>query len=108
MWTCPLKRVSEGGTWNLGFVDQDGTVIWPDAPVLPGTTMLLLQSLDTPKQVTAPVQLADVPKMAAAFATNTTIGVRSLSALDDVQFSQDHPVLAALREGYAGIPGDRL
>lgn len=104
----PDGRISEGGTWNLGFVDQDGTVIWPDAPVLPGTTMLLLQSLDAPKQVTAPVQLADVPNMAAAFATNTTIGVRSLSALDDVQFSQDHPALAALREGYAGIPGDRL
>ncbi|MEU8524855.1 aminotransferase class IV family protein [Streptomyces sp. NPDC048629] len=104
----PDGRISEGGTWNLGFVSQDGTVIWPDAPVLPGTTMLLLQSLDAPKQITAPVQLADVPNMAAAFATNTTIGVRSVSALDDVQFPQDHPVLSALRDGYAGIPGDRL
>ncbi|MEV6720831.1 aminotransferase class IV family protein [Streptomyces xanthochromogenes] len=104
----PDGRISEGGTWNLGFVDKDGTVIWPDAPVLPGTTMLLLQSLDAPKQVTAPVQLADVSNMAAAFATNTTIGVRSVSALDDVQFPQDHPVLDALRVGYAGIPGDRL
>ncbi|MET8116909.1 aminotransferase class IV family protein [Streptomyces prasinus] len=104
----PDGRISEGGTWNLGFVDQGGTVIWPDAPVLPGTTMLLLQSLDAPKQITAPVRLADVPNMAAAFATNTTIGVRSISALDDVQFPQDHPVLAALRDAYAGIPGERL
>ncbi|MGV9618086.1 aminotransferase class IV family protein [Streptomyces tendae] len=104
----PDGRISEGGTWNLGFVDQDGTVIWPDAPVLPGTTMLLLQSLDAPKQVTAPVRLADVSNMAAAFATNTTIGVRSVSALDDAQFPQDHPVLDALRDGYAGIPGDSL
>lgn len=101
-------RVSEGGTWNLGFVDQGGTVVWPDAPVLPGTTMLLLQGLDAPKQITAPVTLADIPNMAAAFATNTTIGVRSVSALDDVKFPQDHPVLAALREAYAGIPGERL
>lgn len=100
----PDGRVSEGGTWNLGFVDQHGTVIWPDAPVLPGTTMLLLQSLAAPKQITAPVQLADVPNMAAAFATNTTIGVRSVSALDDVRFPQDHPVLEALRVGYAGDP----
>lgn len=104
----PDGRISEGGTWNLGFIDQDGTVVWPDAPVLPGTTMLLLQSLDAPKQITAPVQLTDVPNMAAAFATNTTIGVRSVSALDDVQFPHDHPVLAALREAYAGIPGERL
>ncbi|MFH9981189.1 aminotransferase class IV family protein [Streptomyces sp. NPDC017179] len=104
----PDGRVSEGGTWNLGFVDQDGTVIWPDAPVLPGTTMLLLQSLDAPKQITAPVRLTDIPNMAAAFATNVTIGVRSVSALDDVQLPQDHPVLAALRDAYAGIPGERL
>lgn len=104
----PDGRISEGGTWNLGFVDQDGTVIWPDAPVLPGTTMLLLQGLDAPKQVTAPVRLADVPNMAAAFATNTTIGVRAVSALDDVKFPQNHPALDALRDGYAEIPGDRL
>ncbi len=104
----PDGRVSEGGTWNLGFVDRDGTVIWPEAPVLPGTTMLLLQSLDAPKQITTPVRLADIPNMAAAFATNVTIGVRSVSALDDVQFPQDHPVLAALRDAYVGIPGERL
>ncbi|MEU1496412.1 aminotransferase class IV family protein [Streptomyces sp. NPDC005732] len=104
----PDGRISEGGTWNLGFVDQEGTVIWPDAPVLPGTTMLLLQTLDAPKQITAPVRRADVPNMVAAFATNTTIGVRSVSALDEVSFPQDHPVLAALRAGYAGIPGDHL
>ncbi|MFD4144344.1 aminotransferase class IV family protein [Streptomyces sp. NPDC058572] len=104
----PDGRVSEGATWNLGFVDQDGTVIWPEAPVLPGTTMLLLQSLDAPKQITAPVRLADIAKMAAAFATNTTVGVRSVGALDDVQFPLDHPVLAELRDAYAGIPGERL
>ncbi|MFI2225241.1 aminotransferase class IV family protein [Streptomyces fradiae] len=104
----PDGRVSEGGTWNLGFVTHDGTVVWPDAPVLPGTTMLLLQGLDAPKQITAPVRLSDIPNMAAAFATNTTIGVRSVSALDDVQFPQDHPVLAELRDAYAAIPGERL
>ncbi|MFQ6198262.1 aminotransferase class IV family protein [Streptomyces sp. NPDC000405] len=104
----PDGRVSEGATWNLGFVDQQGTVVWPDAPVLPGTTMLLLQSLDAPKQITAPVRPADIPAMAAAFATNASIGVRTVSALDDVRFPQDHPVLAALRDAYAGIPGEGL
>lgn len=104
----PDGRVSEGGTWNLGFVDRDGTVVWPDAPVLPGTTMLLLKSLDAPKQITAPVTRADIPNMAVAFATNTTIGVRSISAIDDVQFPQENPVLAELRDAYAGISGERL
>jgi branched-subunit amino acid aminotransferase/4-amino-4-deoxychorismate lyase len=104
----PDGRISEGGTWNLGFIDQDGTVIWPEAPVLPGTTMLLLQSLDAPKQTTAPVYLSDVPNMVAAFATNVTIGVRSVLALDDVKFQQDHPSIAALRSAYVEIPGERL
>ncbi len=104
----PDGRVSEGGTWNLAFVDHEGTVIWPEAPVLPGTTMLQLQSLAAPKQITAPVRLADLPTMAAAFATNVSIGVRTVSAIDDVQFPQDHPVLAELRNAYAGIPGERL
>ncbi|MEV5352342.1 aminotransferase class IV [Streptomyces sp. NPDC052693] len=85
----PDGRISEGGTWNLGFVDQDGTVIWPEAPVLPGTTMLLLRGLDTAKQITARVRLTDVHNMAAAFATNVPIGVRSASALDGVQFPHD-------------------
>ncbi|MGR8009244.1 aminotransferase class IV family protein [Streptomyces hypolithicus] len=104
----PDGRVSEGGTWNLGFVDQEGTVIWPEAPVLPGTTMLLLQSLDAPKQITAPVRLTDIPNMTAAFATNTSIGVRAVSAIDDVQFPQVHPVLTALCDAYINIPGERL
>ncbi|MFE7214825.1 hypothetical protein ACFY0A_33960 [Streptomyces sp. NPDC001698] len=77
-------------------------------PTSPDSTMLLLHSLGTPKQITAPVRIDDVPNMAATFAMNTTIGVRSVCALDDVQFPRDHPVLDALRDGYAGIPGDRL
>ncbi|MFD5715268.1 aminotransferase class IV [Streptomyces pharetrae] len=36
-------RVSEGSTWNVGFVDRDGTVVWPRAEVLPGVTMALLK-----------------------------------------------------------------
>ncbi|MFG2342051.1 aminotransferase class IV [Streptomyces yangpuensis] len=104
----PDGRISEGATWNLGFIDQDGTVIWPDAPVVPGTTMLLLQNLDTPSQITAPVRLADLPDMAAAFATSTTAGVRPVSALDDAQFANKHSTLTALRDAYTAIPDERL
>ncbi|MFD3545053.1 hypothetical protein ACFWUW_05435 [Streptomyces sp. NPDC058655] len=73
------------------MVDREGTVVWPEAPVLPGTTMLLLQALDAPKQITAPVRVSDVPNMAAAFATNVSIGVRSISALDDVSCRRTTP-----------------
>ncbi|MFJ9643021.1 aminotransferase class IV [Streptomyces sp. NPDC101206] len=108
LFSEPDGRISEGTTWNPGFVTDDGTVIWPDAPALRGTTMLLLQSLDAPKQTTAPVRLTDLPDMAAAFATSTTLGVRPISAIDDLRFPAEHPVLTTLREAYTAIPDERL
>ncbi|MGW2917693.1 aminotransferase class IV family protein [Streptomyces angustmyceticus] len=98
--------VSEGGTWNVGFVDHDGTVVWPHAPVLPGVTMALLQQ--HAEHRTATVTLDQAKDMAAAFATNTAIGVRPLSAIDDIHLPVDQPVLRQLQETYLAIPGETL
>ncbi|WP_167362006.1 aminotransferase class IV [Streptomyces yokosukanensis] len=76
--------VSEGGTWNVAFVDQEDTVVWPQAPVLPGVTMALLQQHAEHRVAT--VTLDQAKGMAAAFATNTSIGVRPLAAIDDSEF----------------------
>ncbi|CAM5600180.1 hypothetical protein SGLAM104S_07946 [Streptomyces glaucescens] len=54
-------RVSEGTTWNVGFVDRDGTVVWPRAEVLPGVTMELLKQ-HTEHRV-APLTLARAKRM---------------------------------------------
>ncbi|MEE4419069.1 MULTISPECIES: aminotransferase class IV family protein [Streptomyces] len=100
----PDGYVSEGATWNVGFIDDDGTVVWPQAPVLPGITMRLLQ-----QQVAhriAPVTLAQAKGMRAAFATNTGIGVRALTAVDDAPLAVEDPVLSTLREAYLSIPGE--
>ncbi|MFI8944142.1 aminotransferase class IV family protein [Streptomyces syringium] len=98
--------VSEGGTWNVGFVDQEGTVVWPAAPVLPGVTMALLQQHAEHRVAT--VTLEQAKGTAAAFATNTSIGVRPLAAIDDTAFPVDHPVLGQLQETYLSIPGENL
>ncbi|MCX4549612.1 aminotransferase class IV family protein [Streptomyces sp. NBC_01387] len=98
--------VSEGGTWNAGFIDRDGTVVWPQAPVLPGVTMALLQQLV--KHRIATVTLEQAKGMAGAFATNTSIGVRPLSAIDDAELPTEHPVLNQLQEAYLSIPGENL
>ncbi|AWN32636.1 aminotransferase (plasmid) [Streptomyces sp. NEAU-S7GS2] len=100
-------RISEGGTWNVGFVGADGTVIWPEAPVLPGVTMRLLQEAH-PQTTTAPVTLADLPQMRAAFATNTSIGVRPISLIDDHAFNPDDSVLSELQKRYLAIEGEQL
>ncbi|KIZ16209.1 aminotransferase class IV family protein [Streptomyces natalensis] len=97
---------SEGGTWNVGFIDDHDRVIWPQARVLPGVTMRLLQ--DVYPSLTRPFTPADLPTLRAAFATNTAIGVRPLSAIDDLPLDPEHPVLAELRRRYEGIPSDAV
>lgn len=99
-------RVSEGGTWNVGFVDHQGAVVWPQAPVLPGVTMALLQRHTEHR--TDVVTLNQAMGMAAAFATDTSIGVRPLAAIDDTTFPVDHPVLHHLQQTYRAIPGESL
>ncbi|MFD7027437.1 aminotransferase class IV family protein [Streptomyces sp. NPDC059917] len=98
-------RVSEGPTWNVGFVDADGGVVWPQAPVLPGVTRALLQQRAAHR--VAPVTLEEAKGMAAAFATNTSIGVRAIAAIDDTALLAEHPVLDRLREAYLSVPGER-
>lgn len=98
--------VSEGGTWNVGFVDQDGNVVWPLAPVLLGVTVALLQQHAEHRVAT--VTLDQAKGMAAAFATNTSIGVRPLSAIDDTELPIEHSILSQLQETYLSIPGETL
>lgn len=45
LFVGPDGLVSEGGTWNVGFIDANGSVVWPKADVLPGVTMALFQQL---------------------------------------------------------------
>ncbi|MGJ6967312.1 aminotransferase class IV family protein [Streptosporangium sp. G11] len=98
--------VSEGATWNIGFFDGE-RVIWPNAEVLPGVTMRLLNQVHD-NTITAPVNIRDVPVMQAAFATNTTIGVRAISAIDRIKLTDDHPIFETLRKEYEEIPPEQL
>ncbi|RLV09995.1 aminotransferase [Streptomyces griseocarneus] len=106
LFTGPADLVSEGGTWNAAFIDENGAIVWPKADVLPGVTMALLQECH--QHAVAPVTVESARGMQAAFATNTTIGVRTISAIDDVQLPTEHPILAKLRESYLSLPGELL
>ncbi|WP_328286839.1 aminotransferase class IV, partial [Streptomyces noursei] len=98
--------LSEGATWNVGFVDAQGHVVWPAARVLPGVTMRLLQTVHTWQR--RPVPRTELPRLRAAFATNAAIGVRPLAAVDDVPLDTGHPLLDVLRQRYRELPDDRL
>lgn len=97
-------RVSEGCTWNVGFVTHDGDVVWPDAAALPGVTMALVV---TAAHVTRPVLRDDLWGMRAAFATNASIGVRPISSVDDRDFDVGDPMIAELQAAYRQNPGQR-
>lgn len=58
--------------------------------------------------ITAPVSYRDIPGMRAAFAVNTAIGVRAISAIDNIQLSDDDPIIDTLRKEYEEIPRERL
>lgn len=96
--------ITEGPTWNVGFV-RDHDLVWPAAAVLPGVTQLLLDSAG-PASVTWPVRVDDLAGFTAAFATNSGFGVRPIAAVDQHEFDHDHPVLRRLSEAYAAIPGE--
>jgi len=46
--------------------------------------------------------------MQAAFAVNTSIGVRAISAIDNIQLSDSDPIIDTLRKEYKEIPGERM
>ncbi|WP_141579345.1 aminotransferase class IV family protein [Actinomadura sp. WMMA1423] len=100
------RYVSEGATWNIGFFDGE-QVIWPDAEVLRGVTMRLLHQVHDATSL-GPVNLSDLPRMEAAFATNTAIGVRAITSIDDVEFPDAHPILDTLRKEYEEIPAETV
>ncbi len=97
--------VHEGPTWNIGFYDGD-TVLWPKADVLPGVTMALLQQSHT--HVTTPVTLDTLSRVRVAFATNASIGVRPISAIDTVELATEHPILDSLRGAYTAVEPEPL
>jgi len=96
--------ISEGTTWNIGFFDGDH-VVWPDTPCLPGVTMRLLRQ---PSHRVAPVSLADLGRMRAAFATNAAIGVRPIAGIDGTGFPGRSPYLDELRTAYLNIEPEAL
>ncbi|GAA1290902.1 aminotransferase class IV [Saccharothrix xinjiangensis] len=97
--------VVEGSAANLGFVDADGGVVWPQADWLHGTAMALLErELPSRREV---VRLEEVGRYRAAFLANSR-GVAPVSRVGDVGFAVDEGVTARLRAAYDAVPGDEF
>lgn len=101
--------ISEGTFWNVVFGDG-AEWVWPVAPALPGVTRQILRmemERSGVPQRDAPVRLADLGGMRAAFALNST-GIAEIREIDAHRFPGDREAAMRLRELLACIPWDGL
>jgi branched-subunit amino acid aminotransferase/4-amino-4-deoxychorismate lyase len=104
------SRISEGATWNIGFIEGD-TIVWPVADRLPGVTARLLQDAYARQggnSAHREVDLADAKGMDAAFVTNAAVGVRPVARVDNHVYPQDTPQMKVLIGVYAGVPTETI
>ncbi|WP_067694536.1 aminotransferase class IV [Nocardia jejuensis] len=108
LFTEPDGTISEIATSNIGFITGEGQLIWPDAEVLPGTTMRLISQARDEEVLTEKVTLAHLGTVAAVVATNAAVGVRAVAAIDDTRFPVEHDLIDTLRREYDSIPPQRI
>ncbi|MFF4193889.1 aminotransferase class IV [Nonomuraea sp. NPDC001831] len=97
--------ISEGAITNVGCW-SGGRLVWPDAPMLRGTAMGLLEGIDMPQE-RRPLRVADLPGFDLVFLCNSH-GVVPVGEVDGVPLRQDGPTLARLLACYDAVPWDPL
>jgi branched-subunit amino acid aminotransferase/4-amino-4-deoxychorismate lyase len=103
------RAVSESATANIGFFDGAG-VVWPDAPMLHGITMQLLEGtlpdLGVPSR-RASIHLGDVASFEGAFLAYAR-GVAVVSGVDDVDLPANAARVQVLVDAYDAVPWDPI
>lgn len=93
--------VSETAIANV-LCHDGGTFVWPDAPALPGITMLLLDRAGLGAQRRT-IRRAGLASCAAVFLTNSS-GVAPVGRVDDQDIPGDPGISKRLAGLYASIP----
>jgi branched-subunit amino acid aminotransferase/4-amino-4-deoxychorismate lyase len=96
--------VAETAIANVGFLEGDG-IVWPDAPLLAGITMQLLERA-LPSRRT-PARLEDIPSFEGVFLSNAR-GVAAVSEVDGVSLRVDTRGHEAVAAAYDAVEWDRL
>jgi branched-subunit amino acid aminotransferase/4-amino-4-deoxychorismate lyase len=96
--------ISETTIANIGFFDDDG-VVWPDAPLLHGITMQLLESRVPGRR--ASVRIQDVASFQGAFLSNSH-GVAAVSEIEGVTLPLPSERVEALVAAYESVPWDAI
>lgn len=100
------ERISEGSIWNIGFVQGDA-VIWPEAPMLAGAGMGVLQrglAEAGLRSVTRLVTIADLARFDAAFICNSATPVCAVAAIDGLTLRPAPDMIVRLNEIWRSQP----
>jgi branched-subunit amino acid aminotransferase/4-amino-4-deoxychorismate lyase len=96
--------VSETTIANIGFLDGDA-VVWPDAPMLAGITMQLLEP--RLRSGRRPIRVADLAALDGAFVCNS-LGVAPVGHIDDLALPIGDGRLRRIVDAYEAVPWDPI
>jgi branched-subunit amino acid aminotransferase/4-amino-4-deoxychorismate lyase len=96
--------ISETTIANIGFFDEAG-VVWPDAQLLRGITMQLLEPRVASRH--AAIRLQDVASFEGAFLSNSH-GVAAVSEIDGIRLPVPSQRVEALAAAYESVPWDAI
>jgi branched-subunit amino acid aminotransferase/4-amino-4-deoxychorismate lyase len=101
--------ISETTMTNIGFLDDEG-VVWPDAPMLLGVTMQLLEQqlpeLGVPTR-RASVRVRDIPSFEGAFLSNAR-GIAVVNQVDDMALGDPTERMEPLADAYDSVPWEKI
>ncbi|MEV6983640.1 aminotransferase class IV family protein [Sphaerisporangium sp. NPDC051017] len=106
---APDGTIAEGAITNIGFSDGE-SIVWPEAPMLRGITMALVErglaemGVPARRQV---VRLADLPALRSAFLTNSW-GIMSVQRVGRQRLTVDYPLMKTLQDAYERNPWDLI
>jgi branched-subunit amino acid aminotransferase/4-amino-4-deoxychorismate lyase len=110
LFVDPAGRISEASIWNVAFLDGD-TVVWPEAAVLPGITMLVqqeaLRRLGV-RQETREVRPAGLREFDAVVLTNSETPGRAVRSVDDLVLPPADRAVALFAEAYETVAWDEI
>jgi branched-subunit amino acid aminotransferase/4-amino-4-deoxychorismate lyase len=109
LFTTPDGLVAEAMIANIGFF-AGGEVVWPDAPVLSGITMQLLDRHLPAHGVTtrrARVPLGELSVYDGAFVSNSR-GLAAVSQIDQTPLPPAGELMTTLVRVYESVPWDEI
>lgn len=103
-------RLSEGSIWNLAFWDGEN-VIWPQAPMLGGTTMAIvrrqLTQMGVPQE-DRELRITDLPTLKGAVVMNSWTPGIAVGQVAEVVLPDAPAFLRLLHQAFAAEPAVRL